>query len=114
MRLRYLETAKPGLQWLKRYFQSQPQLDQALAFDHFEKAKQLLKRHPQAGEQFENFSDVREIHITRSAFSILYTCTDDTIFIIDIRDARGLRSAESLQKFTQELRVKYKIGNVTS
>jgi ParE toxin of type II toxin-antitoxin system, parDE len=111
MKLRYLETAKPGLIWMKRYFQTQPQLDQATAFENFEKAKLLLKQHPQAGEQFEDFSDVREIHITRSAFSILYTCIDDTIFIIDIRDSRGLRSAAALRKFVDELRGKYKLGS---
>jgi hypothetical protein len=110
MKIRYLETAKPGLVWMKRYFQMQPQLDQATAFENFEKAKNLLKQHPQAGEQFENFLDVREIHITRSAFSILYTSNDDTIFIIDIRDSRGLRSAAALRKFTQELREKYGLG----
>jgi ParE toxin of type II toxin-antitoxin system, parDE len=113
VKIRYLETAKPGLVWMKRYFQTQPQLDQASAFENFEKAKNLLKTFPQAGEQFEDFSDVREIHITRSAFSILYTCIDDTIFIIDIRDSRGLRSAAVLRKFTQELRDKYKISNRT-
>jgi plasmid stabilization system protein ParE len=110
MKIRYLETAKPRLHWLKRYFQSQPQLDAASAFENFDKAKQLLKQHPEAGEQFEDFADVREIHITRSAFSILYTCQDETIFIIDIRDSRGLRSAESLRKFSRELRGKYRLG----
>jgi plasmid stabilization system protein ParE len=107
MKIRYLETAKPGLVWLKRYFQTQPQLDQASTFENFEKAKHLLKQHPQAGERFEDFLEVREIHITRSAFSILYTHIDDTIFVIDIRDSRGLRSASALWKFTQELRGKY-------
>lgn len=111
MKIRYLETAKPGLVWMKRYFQTQPQLDQATAFENFEKAKLLLKQHPHAGEQFEDFLDVREIHITRSAFSILYTCIDDTIFVIDIRDSRGLRSASALRKFAAELREKYKLGN---
>jgi ParE toxin of type II toxin-antitoxin system, parDE len=113
MNIRYLETAKPGLVWMKRYFHTQPQLDQASAFENFERAKQLLKQHPQAGEQFEDFSDVREIHITRSAFSILYTCIDGTIFIIDIRDSRGLRSAVALRKFTQELREKYGFESLT-
>jgi hypothetical protein len=111
MKIRYLETAKPGLVWMKRHFQTQPQLDQAAAFDSFERAKQLLKQHPHAGEQFEDFVDVREIHITCSAFSILYTCIDDTIFIIDIRDSWGLRSATALRKFTQELRDKYGAEN---
>ncbi len=62
---------------------------------------------------FEDFSNVRELHITRSAFSILYTVIDDTNFIIDIidiRDSRGLRSAESLRTFAGELRDKYKLG----
>jgi ParE toxin of type II toxin-antitoxin system, parDE len=111
MKIRYLETANPGLVWMKRNFQTQPQLDQASAFENFEKAKHLLKQHPQAGEQFEDLLDMREIHITRTAFSILYTCSDDTVFIIDIRDSRGLRSAAALRKFTQELREKYGIGN---
>jgi hypothetical protein len=110
MQIRYLETAKPGLVWMKRYFQTQPQLDQTSAFENFEKAKHLLKQHPQAGEQFEDFVDVRELHITRSAFSILCTCVGDTLFIIDIRDSRGLRSAAALRKFTLELRDKYKLG----
>jgi hypothetical protein len=109
MKIRYLETAKPGLVWMKRYFQTQPQLDQAAAFGNFEKAKLLLKQHPAAGAPFEDFRDVREIQITRSAFSILYTVLNETIFIIDIRDSRGLRSASALRKFTQELKEKYKV-----
>lgn len=111
MKLRYLETAKPGLVWMKRYYKSQPQLDGASAFESFEKAKQLLKQFPQAGEKYEDFDDVREIHITHSAFSILYTCIEDTIFVIDIRDSRGLRSTAALRRFTQELREKYKLTN---
>jgi hypothetical protein len=110
MKIRYLETAKPGLVWMKRYFQTQLQLDQEQAFGNFEKAKNLLKQHPQAGEQFEDFADVREMHISRSAFSILYTCIDDTIFIIDVRDSRGLRSAGALRKFVGEFKAKYKLG----
>jgi hypothetical protein len=109
MKIKYLETAKPGLVWMKRYFQSQPQLDQATALGNFEKAKLLLKQYPQAGELFEDFPDVRELHITRSVFSILYTCIGDTIFVIDIRDSRGLRSAAALRSFTQELKNKYRL-----
>jgi hypothetical protein len=112
MKLRYLETAKPGLVWMKRYYQTQPHLDQASAFESFEKAKQLLKQFPQAGERFEDFQNVKEVHITRIAFSILYTCINDTIFVIDIRDSRGLRSAAALRKFTQELRDKYNLSGL--
>jgi hypothetical protein len=60
--------------------------------------------------QLEDCLGLRETHITRSAFSILYACQGDTIFIIDIRDSRDLRTAESLRKFSQELRGKYKLG----
>jgi hypothetical protein len=95
--------------WMKRYFHSQPQLDQATAFQNFEKAKNLLKQYPQAGELFEDFPDVRELHIPHSAFSVLYTAIDDTVFIIDIRDGRGLRSAAALKNFTQDLKRNYKL-----
>jgi hypothetical protein len=114
MKIRYLETAKPGLVWMKRYFQTQPQLDKASAFENFERAKLLLKQHPHTGEQFEDFVEVREIHISRSAFSILYTCIDETLFIIDIRDSRGHRSASATRKFTHELRDKYGHGKSES
>jgi hypothetical protein len=110
MKVRYLETATPGLVWMKRYFQTQPQLDRISAFENFDKTRNLLKRFPEAREYFEDFTDVREIHVAHSAFSILYTCIDDTIFIIDIRDSRGLRSAAALRKFAAELRGKYKLG----
>lgn len=99
---------------MKRYYLSQPQLNQLSSYENFEKAKNLVKRHPLAGELFEDFPDVREIHITRSAFSILYTFIDETIFVIDIRDSRGLRSADALRKSTQELRSKYKLGNTVT
>jgi len=37
----------------------------------------------------------------------LYTMKNETIYIIDVRDQRGLRSAAALQVFTTELREKY-------
>ena len=48
--------------------------------------------------------DVREYKIIGTAFSLLYTVANDTIWIIDIRDQRGFRSAEALRYFNQELR----------
>jgi hypothetical protein len=50
---------------------------------------------------------VREYNITGTAFSLLYSVMADNIWIIDIRDQRGLRSAEALRTFTSELRQRF-------
>jgi len=49
-------------------------------------------------------TQVREHPIVGACFTILYTVARDTIWVIDIRDARGLRSAEALRQFARDLR----------
>jgi len=107
MKIQILETAEIGLRWMKRYFISNPQLDSLGAFHNYNSAKKLLKEHPYTGEKYEDHNEVRELNISKTAFSILYTFNLDTIYIIDIRDQRGNRSSEALRKYTTELRKKY-------
>jgi len=107
IKIRFVETSTIGLKWLKHYFKSQPQLDNKAAFENFAKARALLKQEPLAGHVFDEIEGVRELKIQKSAFSILYTFKRNTIYIIDIRDQRGTRSAEALREFTAKLRDKY-------
>lgn len=109
MKLRYLESATPGLNWLKKYFHDRPQLDRAAALKNFDKAKQLIKTYPEAGELFEDFLDVREVHVTRTPFSVLYLVHGGTVFIAAIRDGRGQRASEAQRDCARELRAKYRI-----
>lgn len=76
-------------------------------FSGFRSALDRLEREPFAGHAYEDFETVRELTILKSPFSILFTHRDDNIFIIDVRDQRGLRSYEALRAFTRELNKKY-------
>lgn len=68
-----------------------------------------MREFPGAGERFEDRTDVREYHIKASVFSLLYTVARGTVWIIDVRNARGFRSAEALRFFNVELRERFGI-----
>jgi plasmid stabilization system protein ParE len=104
MQLEFLQTAQPGLRWFYRYYRENPQLRKEAAYAAFRKARALVKANPYLGHPHEDAGGVREIAITGTNFSMLYTVARDTILVIDLRDARGTRSADALRAFTAELR----------
>jgi hypothetical protein len=104
MELLFLETAQPGLRWLRRYYVRNPQLSKQKAAANFSAARALIRENPFIGHPYEEMSEVREHPIRGTNFTIVYTVARDTIWVIDIRDVRGLRSAEALRQFTRELR----------
>jgi hypothetical protein len=110
MDLRYLETAEPGLRWFRAYYRQNPQLNLTKTIDALIQAERMLREFPFSGPSFEDFGLVREFKIKGTAFSLLYTVARDTVWIIDLRDQRGQRSAEALRLHTQELRARYGIG----
>lgn len=93
-----------------QYYRNNPQLDQAKAFASFDAAKQRITSLAPPKETFEDFEDVWEVKIQRTAFSMLYTIRGQTAYLIDIRDQRGQRSATALRVFDRELRRKYGLG----
>lgn len=109
MKLEYLQTSQIGLRWLRTYFRQNPELDFPKFLASLRRAEEQLKEFPGAGETFEDSEIVREYHIKGSAFSLLYTIARETVWIIDIRDARGYRSAEALRLFNRELRERFGI-----
>ncbi len=109
MRLVYLETSRPGLLWFKQYYADRPELDWTAALAAYRTTLSQLKANAYRGKVFDGIEGVFETKITRTAFSVLYTICDDTIFVIDLRDQRGLRSASALAAFARELRRKYRL-----
>lgn len=107
MEIKYLETTEPGLRWLRNYYHQNPELNFDKVIASLSQAEQVLSEFPQSGEHFEDFKDVREYQISGTAFSLLYTVARETIWIIDLRDTRGMRSAEVLKAFNTSLRKKY-------
>lgn len=106
MRLEYLRTSQPGLRWMRAYYRRHPQLDVGRAAVSLRSAETVLREHPAAGRRFEDFEAVREYLIQRTSFSLLYTVARDTVWVIDVRDQRGQRSAEALRQFVRELRAR--------
>ena len=104
MRLRYLPTSEPGLRWMRRYFHHNPQLDRRHVVHALRVSEQTLIAFPLCGELFEDYTRVREYHIRGTPFSLLYMVEGDTVWIIDVRDTRGQRSAETLRRFVEDLR----------
>ena len=91
---------------MRTYYRRNPQLDVRRAAASLRTAETILREHPAAGRRFEDFEIVREYLLQGTSFSLLYTVARDTIWIIDVRDQRGLRSAEALRQFLRELRAK--------
>lgn len=108
MKLVFLQTAQSGLRWMKRYYREQTQLDAQRVFASFDAVLDRLTAEPFAGHPFDDFEHVRELSIARSPFSILFTHREDTVYVIDVRDQRGLRSAAALRAFTNELKQQLK------
>ena len=103
MKIWILESAQQGLAWMKRYYYQQEQLNSKIAFENFIKTQELLYLHPYIGSLCDGYDAVREMKIAKTVFSIVYTLIGETIYIIDIRDQRGLRSLQALESFADEL-----------
>ena len=99
MRLRYLPTAEPGLLWFLDYYRKNPQLDRSRAIQALDRAEATLVSFPFSGVKYEDFETVREHKIPGAPFSLLYSVARETVWIIDLRDQRGRRSAEALRRF---------------
>ncbi len=108
MKLKYLDTSAFGLRWMRAYYQKNPQLNRAQALNALKKAEKTLLDFPYSGELYEDFEGVREYHIHATAFSFLYICVADTIWILDVRDQRGNRSQAALRDFRKEIQARCK------
>jgi len=104
MNIRYLDTAEAGLTWMRRYYREQPQLNAKKAVASLMRAETILRDNPFAGPAYEDSPRVRTYPLQGTVFSFLYTVTEDTVWIIDVHDQRGYRSAEALRHFIIELR----------
>ena len=105
--IKYLETSEHGLRWMRTYYAQNPQSDFDKAIASLMTAETVLIGHPYSGSQFEDFDDVRQYQIGNTAFALLYTVARDTIWIIDVRDTRGMRSADAIKAFNAKIRKQY-------
>ena len=92
---------------MRTYCAQNPQLDFNKAIASLVTVEAVLQDHPYGGSQFEDFEDVRQYQIGNTAFALLYRVARDTIWIIDVRDTRGMRSADALKAFNAKIRSQY-------
>jgi hypothetical protein len=108
-KIRYLETAAHGLSWMRKYYKDNPQLNLIAASASLKQAERVLTDFPLSGETYEDYERVREYHLQGTPFSLLYSVSGETIWIIDIRDMRGNRSASALREFVRTTRNKKRL-----
>ncbi len=89
---------------MRRYYRQRFPEGRNNALRHFQAAKAQLLDQPWSGHRFEDFEEVRELPVHNTPFSILYTIREETIYVIDIRDQRGMRSHEALGVFIDEVK----------
>ena len=94
---------------MRAYYRKNPQLDREKAIASLRRAEATIREFPQSAGLFEDFGAVREYKIRGTAFSLLYTVAREMVWVIDVRDQRGFRSAEALRAFASELRDRYDI-----
>ena len=109
MKIQFLESAAPGIRWMRRYFREQPQINAKAASESFKRTRNMLKQDPYLGHVFDEIDGVFEKEIRGTHFSILYAVNSETVYIIDIRDHRGFRSSNALRQYSQLLKKKYGI-----
>ena len=90
-----------------QYYRSNPQLNRTKAFASFAATERRMAELAPPKETFAGLTDVWEATIPKTAFSFLYTIRNQTVYVIDVRDQRGYRSAEALAAFDRELRQRY-------
>lgn len=103
MRIVFLRSANQGVRWFRTYYSDRPELNGKAAFGALRRARETIREYPFAGQKFEGTTDVYEKKVAKTAFSILYTVRNDTIYIADIRDQRGYRSATAIDAALAEL-----------
>ena len=107
MQIKFVETSAAGLRWMKHYYRQRPQLNREKAFNAFKIAQQNISSGMVGGHVYEDMENVYEYKIFGTAFSIIYTQRGEIIYVLDIRDQRGLRSATMLEAFNRRLRDRY-------
>lgn len=97
------------MHWMRSYYRKNPQLNRAKALAALQRAELNIAEFPTVGHMYQDMENVLEYRIDGTSFSLLYTLARDTVWVIDVRDQRGFRSAEALRLFARELRQRHGI-----
>jgi len=88
MQVIFLPSTKSDLRWYRQYYQTVFPEGATQAQKQFLLFKQMLKANPFIGHTSEYIAEVRELHIARTPFTILYRVTDTHIEVLRVWDTR--------------------------
>jgi hypothetical protein len=94
MRIVYLRTAKPGLEWFLQYYGKVFPEGNANALARFDAMERLLEANPHVGQKFGD-GGARILPIIRTPFGVVYRVKGDQIRVMKIVDYRSDKSRES-------------------
>jgi hypothetical protein len=93
MRIVYLRTAKPGLEWFLHYYSKVFPEGNDNALARFDAMERLLEDNPHVGQKFGD-RGARTLPIIRTPFGVVYRVKGDQIRVIKIVDYRSEKSRE--------------------
>jgi toxin ParE1/3/4 len=91
MQIVYLPSTKPDLRWYRQYYTRTFPEGQRRAREHFYAAEIMLSENPYSGRAMEG-SEVRELPIPRTPFSLVYAIRNSRIEVIRLWDGRADRT----------------------
>ena len=94
MRIVYLRTAKPGLEWFLQYYGKVFPEGNAKAIAQFDAMERLLEANPHVGQKFGD-GGARILPIARTPFGIVYRVMGGQIRVMKIVDYRSGTSRDS-------------------
>ena len=88
MKIVYLASAVRDISWFRYYYQSVFPEGSKAARERIQVIEQHLAANPYLGHTSPLHSQVRELHISRTPFSLIYRVTDTQIEILRLWDER--------------------------
>jgi len=92
MRIVYLAPAVRDIAWFRYYYRAVFPNGDKNARNQLKQIQSLLAANPQMGRKSEDHTSVRELHIPRTPFSLVYRVTAEQIEILRLWDERQGRN----------------------
>lgn len=88
MRIVYLPSAAQDIAWFRYYYQSVFPAGDANARKNLKGIQRLLSANPYVGHPSPSHENVRELHIRKTPFMLIYRVTETQIEILRLWDER--------------------------
>ena len=88
MRIVYLPSAAQDVAWFRHYYQAVFSAGDENARNNLKAIQQLLASNPYVGHPSSGHEGVRELHVKKTPFTLIYRVTETQIEILRLWDGR--------------------------